>query len=104
MSADLIPSAMSPHDAVASMSTQAGAGTVVARGDCTIAGGKAAFFESTISVALMPGITNLGAGYTIVIAHGGKLAYLVVLLPRDNGARAVPAVKSILGSWQWDQA
>jgi hypothetical protein len=52
----------------------------------------------------MPGITDLGTGYTIVFTHGGKLAYLVVLLPRHNGARAVPAVKSILGSWQWDRA
>jgi hypothetical protein len=103
ISADLIPVAMSPHDAIEFMSSQPGAGTVVAKGDCTIAGGKAAFFKSTISFSLFPGITKGGAGYTIVFAQGAKLVYLVILLP-DNGDQLMPQVKSILGSWQGDPA
>ena len=86
------------------MVSQPGAGTVVARGDCTIAGGKAAYFESTASASLFPGITVSGAGYSVVFAHGSKLVYLVILLPSNNGDAMMPAVKSILGSWQWDQA
>jgi hypothetical protein len=104
ISGDLLPVAMSPHDAVNSMTSQPGAGTVVAQGDCTIAGGKAAYFESTITFTLFPGITKGGGGYTVVIAHGEKLVYLVILLPSDNGDSMMPEVKSILGSWQWDQA
>jgi len=96
--------AMSPHDAVNFMSSQPGAGTVVAKGDCTVAGGEAAYFESTISVTLFPGITKGAAGYSLVIAHAKELVYLVVLLPSENGDKMMPQVKSILGSWQWDPA
>ena len=103
ISADLLPLVMSPHDAVAFMTSQPGAGTVVAVGDCTIGGGKAAYFESTISATLFPGITKSGDGYSVVFAHGSTLVYLVILLP-DNGDQVMPQVKSILGSWQWDQA
>ena len=104
ISGDLLPYAMSPHDAVNFMTTQAGAGNVVAKGDCTIAGGKAAYFLSTMSVSLFPGITMGGSGYSVVFAHSYKLVYLIILLPSDNGDSMMPAVKSILGSWQWDQA
>jgi len=103
ISGDLLPFVMSPHDAVAFMTSQPGAGTVVAVGDCTIAGGKAAYFESTISATLFAGITKSGDGYTVVFAHGAKLAYLLILLP-DSGDPVMPQVRSILGSWQWDPA
>jgi len=99
-----LPLAMSPHDAVDWMASQAGAGTVVARGDCMIAGGKDAFFESTISATVFPGITKSGGGYSLVLAHGDKLVYLLFLLPADNVDQFVSDVKSIFGSWQWDPA
>jgi hypothetical protein len=104
ISGDLLALTMSPHDAVDWMTSQPGAGTVVAKGDCTIAGGKAAFFESTISMNVFPGMTKSGVGYSLVIAYGHKLVYLVILLPSDNGDSVMPEVKSILGSWQWDHA
>jgi hypothetical protein len=104
ISADLLPVAMSPDDAINSMTSQPGSGTVIAKGDCTIAGGKAAYIESTMSASLFPGITFSGSGYSVVIAHGSKLVYLIILLPSDSGDSMMPAVKSILGSWQWDQA
>lgn len=104
ISGDFLPYAMNPHDAVNFMTSQPGAGNVVAKGDCTIAGVKAAYFLSTMSVTLFPGITKGGSGYSVLFAHGGKLVYLVILLPLDNGDSMMPAVKSILGSWEWDQA
>jgi len=100
---DLWPSPMSPHDVIAYMIASPGAGTVVSVGDCTIGGGKAAYFDSTFSATLFPGITKTGEGYSVVFAHGSTLVYLVILLP-DNGDQVMPQVKSILGSWQWDQA
>lgn len=103
ISGDLWTLPMSPHDAVAFMTSQPGAGTVVAVGDCTIGGGRAAYFESTISATLFPGITKSGDGYSVVFEHGATRVYLVILLP-DNGDQVMPQVKSILGSWQWDQA
>jgi hypothetical protein len=99
ISGDLIPSTMSPHDTVESMVTQPGAGTVIAKGDCTIAGGKAAFFKSTI-----PGLEFMGGGYSLVFAHRAQLMYLVILLPAAGEEAVMPGVKSILGSWQWDSA
>ncbi len=104
ISGDTIKTTMSPHDVAASMVTQPGAGTVVAKGDCQIAGGDAAYFKSTISATVFPGITKSGAGYTILIGHGGTVVYLVVILPATLGDQAIPDVKSILGSWTWDPA
>jgi hypothetical protein len=70
ISGDMWPLPMSPHDAIAYMISSPGAGNVVAVGDCTIGGGKAAYFESTISVTLFPGITKSGDGYSVVFVHG----------------------------------
>lgn len=103
ISGDLLPSTwtMNPHDSVDWMISQPGSGTVVAKGDCKIAGGKAAYFLSTMSVSVFPGITKGGAGYSLLIAHGQSLVYVVVLLPAVNDP-GMSDVKSILGSWQWD--
>lgn len=100
ISADPWPGAMSPHDVITYMISQPGSGTVVARGDCTIAGGKAAYFEASFP-NLFPGISMGGPGYAVILAHGGKSVYLVIL-PRDGADSGMPEVKSILGSWQWD--
>lgn len=102
ISGDPWPGAMSPHDVITYQISQPGSGTVVARGDCTIAGGKAAYFEATLPI-LFPGLSFGGPGYSVIIAHGGKLVYLVILL-RDGPDSGMPDVKSILGSWQWDKA
>lgn len=105
ISGDLMPSTwtMNPHDTVDWMISQPGSGTVVAKGDCKIAGGKAAYFLSTMSVSVFPGITKGGAGYSLIIAHNQSLVYVVVLLPAVNDP-GMSDVKSILGSWQWDPA
>src|SRR5260370_15920022 len=105
ISGDLMPSTwtMNPHDTVDWMISQPGSATVVAKGDCKIAGGKAAYFLSTISVSVFPGITKGGAGYSLIIAHGQSLVYVVVLLPAVNDP-GMSDVKSILGSWQWDHS
>jgi hypothetical protein len=103
ISGSLFPSTMSPHDTVEWMVRQPGAGTVVAKGDCTVAGGKAAFFESSLTASLFPGITKSSGGYALLIAHGEKMVYLVIVLP-ENGDSFMPEVKGILGSWQWDQS
>ena len=102
ISADPWPGAMSPHDVITYQISQPGSGTVMARGDCTIAGGKAAYSEATFPI-LLPGLSMRGPGYSVIIAHGGKLVYLVILL-RDGPDSGMPDVKSILGSWQWDKA
>jgi hypothetical protein len=110
VSADPFPSTMTPHDAVAWEVRQPGSGTVVARGDCTIAGSPAAFFEATVQASLFPGITWVGDGYSLYIAHRGALVRVSIELPSSNGittplprASVMTDVKSILGSWTWDQ-
>jgi hypothetical protein len=103
LSFDLMPLAMSPHDGIDWLASQPGSGTVIAKGDCTIGGDKAAYFESNITFTVFPGITRGGDGYAVLAGHAGKLVYLDVLLPDGNAAAAaMPAVKSILGSWRWD--
>lgn len=110
VSADPFPFTMTPPDAVAWEISQPGSGTVVAKGDCTIAGFPAAFFESTVQVSLLPGITWVGDGYSLYIAHRGVLVNVSIDLPSSNGittplprASVMRDVKSILGSWTWDQ-
>ena len=99
-----LPMAMSPHEAIDWMTSQPGSGTVDSRGDCTIAGGKAAYFASTVAFSVFPGITYSSGGYSLVMGHGAKLLYLIILFPTESRATAMPAVKSILGSWRWDKA
>jgi hypothetical protein len=101
---------MSPHEAVSLEVSQPGSGTVVARGDCTIAGSPAAFFESTVQASLFPGIALVLDGYSVYIAHRGGLVHLSIDLPSSNGittplprASVMTDVKGILGSWTWDQ-
>lgn len=110
ISADPFPSSMTPHDAVTLEISEPGAGTMVARGDCMIATSPAAFFESTIEASLVPGVTWVGDGYSLYIAHDGALVRMLIDLPSDNGistplprASVISDVKSILGSWQWDR-
>jgi hypothetical protein len=110
VSADPFPSTMTPHEAVASEVSQPGSGTVVAKGDCTIAGSPAAFFESTVQLSLFPGISWVGDAYGVYIAHRGALVRLLIDLPSSNGtatplshASVMTDVKGILGSWTWDQ-
>jgi hypothetical protein len=98
------PMAMSPHEAIDWMVSQPAAGPVDSRGDCTIGGGKAAYFESTIALTPFPGITFSSGGYSLVIGHGTKLVYLIIIFPTDSRDTAMPQVKSILGSWKWDKA
>lgn len=102
ISADPWPSAMSPHDAVNWTASQPGAGSVGAKGDCTIAGRKAAFFESTVQFSVFVGITYKFGGYTLFIAHGAKLVYVLIDFPSETRDSFMPQIKSILGSWQWD--
>jgi hypothetical protein len=110
VSADPFPLSMTPHQAVTWEVSQAGSGTMVARGECTIAGSPAAFFESTVQASLFPGITWAGDGYSVYIAHRGALVHVSILLPSSNGittplphAPVMTDVKGILGSWTWDQ-
>ena len=85
------------HEAAAAEASYTpGSGTVVARGDCNVAGSQAAFFES-----LIPQLPNSDA-YSLYIAHSGKLVRLVILFTTVSRATTMPQVKSILGSWQWD--
>lgn len=109
-SADPFPLTMTPHDAVAWEVSQPGSGTVVVKGDCTIAGSPASFFESTVQANLFPGITWVGDGYSVYIDHRGALVHVSGDLPSSNGittplprASVMTDVKSILGSWTWDQ-
>lgn len=44
------------------------------------------------------------AGYSLYIAHGGKMVRLLILFPSATRASLMPQVKSILGSLQWDNA
>jgi hypothetical protein len=104
LSAYPLSMAMSPHEAIDWMTSQPAAGTVDSRGDCTVAGGKAAYFASTIAFSLFPGITYSSGGYSLVMGHGAKLVYLIILFPTDSRDAAMPEMKSILGSWQWDKA
>lgn len=110
VSADPFPLSMTPHEAVSWEVSQAGSGTMVGRGDCTIAGSPAAFFESTVQASLFPGITWMGDGYSVYIAHRGALVHVSIDLPSSNGittplprASVMTDVKSMLGSWTWDQ-
>lgn len=107
-SADPFQSTMTPHDAVASEVSQPGSGSVVAKGDCTMAGSPAAFFESTVQASVFRGITWVGDGYSVYIAHRAALVHMSVDLPASNGittplprASVMTDVKSILGSWAW---
>lgn len=95
---ELIPSTMSAHDAVDREAAYTpGSGTVIARGDCTVGGSKAAFFESSIA-----GFGSIG--YVLYVAHGGNLVRLVITFTNESVAESImPEVKSILGSWKWDQ-
>ena len=87
---------MTPHDAVAAEAAYTpGSGTVIAKGDCTIAGSQASFFESSLA--------GLGSGYVVYIGHRGVLVRLLILFSPDTRDTTIPQVKSILGSWQWDQ-
>jgi len=96
---DPFASTMSPHDAVnAEAAYTPGSGTVVAKGDCMIAGGQASFFESSISIL---GLES--SGYSLYIAHGAKLVRLLIEFSQATRASIMPQVKSILGSWQWDK-
>jgi hypothetical protein len=110
ISVDPFTLAMTPHEAVTWETSQAGSGTMVARGDCTIAGSPAAFFESTVQASLFPGITWIGDGYSVYIAHHGALVHVSIDLPSNNGiitplprASVMTDAKTILGSWTWDQ-
>jgi hypothetical protein len=110
LSADPFASDMTAHEAVTWEISQPGSGTVVGRGDCTIAGSPAAFFESTIQASLFPGITLVADGYGLYIAHRGALVRMLIDLPSSNGiatplprASVMTDVKKILGSWTWDQ-
>lgn len=101
-----LPTTMRPHDAVnAEAAYTPGSGTVVAKGDCTIAGSQASFFESSVTFPILfPGLPQLkGAGYVIYIAHRKSLVRLVVVLDAADRESVMPQVKGILGSWQWDQ-
>ena len=87
---------MSPHDAVAAEAAYTpGSGTVIAKGDCTIAGSQASFFESSVA--------GLGSAYVVYIGHRGVLVRLLILFSPDTRDSTMPQVKSILGSWRWDQ-
>jgi hypothetical protein len=110
ITADPFPLNLTPHAAVALEISQPGAGNVIATGDCTIASSPASFYESTIQASLFPGITMVGDGYGVYIAHRGGLVRLLVDLPSDNGistpmprASVMSDIKSIFGSWTWDQ-
>ncbi len=89
---------MSPHDLAHAEAAAPGAGTVIGYGDCTIAGGQASFFESTVALLGME-----SDGYSLYIAHGGKTVRLLIEFPMTSRASIMPQVKSILGSWQWDK-
>lgn len=109
ITADPFPSSMSPHDAVALEISQPGAGNVIRKGDCTIAASAAAYYESTIEVTTFPGITMVGDGYGVYVAHRGGLIRMLIDLPSSNGVSTpvprgavVSDIKSIFGSWTWD--
>jgi len=93
---DSLADPMTPHDAAAAEAAYTpGSGTVIAKGDCTIAGSQASFFESSVG--------GLGGGYVLYIGHRGVLVRLLILFSSDTRDSTIPQVKSILGSWQWDQ-
>jgi hypothetical protein len=93
---DSLAGPMTPHDAAAAEAAYTpGSGTVIAKGDCTIAGSQASFFESSVG--------GLGGGYVLYIGHRGVLARLLILFSSDTRDSTMPKVKSILGSWQWDK-
>ena len=93
---DSLADPMTPHDAAAAEAAYTpGSGTVIAKGDCTIAGSQASFFESSVG--------GLGGGYVLYIGHRGVLVRLLILFSSDTRDSTMPQVKSILGSWQWDQ-
>jgi hypothetical protein len=92
-----LASPMTPHDAVAAEGAYTpGSGTVIAKGDCTIAGSQASFFESSVA-----GLG--GGGYVLYIRRPGVLVRLLILFSSDTRDSTMPQVKSILGSWQWDK-
>src|SRR6202521_162517 len=79
LSAYPLSMAMSPHEAIDWMTCPTSAGSGASRGGCTVAGGKAFFFASTIAFSLFPGVTYRSASYSLVMAHGAKLVYLIIL-------------------------
>jgi hypothetical protein len=95
---ELIPSTISAHDAADREAAYTpGSGTVVARGDCTVGGSKAAFFASSIA-----GFGSIG--YVLYVSHRGNLVRLVITFTKESAALSIMAqVKGILGSWKWDQ-
>jgi hypothetical protein len=96
---------MSPRDVIDSEAASPGSGTVLSKGDCAIAGSQASYFESSIEIDVPTLVTqHLSAGaYEVVIAHGGRLLQVSILYsPASLGPTTMPAVKSMLGSWQWD--
>jgi len=93
---DSLTTSATPHMAAAAEAAYTpGSGTVIARGDCTVASSPASFFESSFFGA--------GGGYSLYIGHGGVLVRLVILFWPETRDSTMPQVKSILGSWQWDQ-
>jgi hypothetical protein len=93
---DSLTTSATPHMAAgAEAAYTPGSGTVVARGDCTVAGSPASFFESSFFGA--------GGGYSLYIGHGGILVRLLILFWPETRDTTMPQVKSILGSWQWDK-
>jgi hypothetical protein len=104
---DLLPATltMSPREVIDSEASSPGSGTVLSKGECTIAGSQAAYFETSIELDY-PGLITQhlsGGGYEVVIAHGGRLVQVAILFsPASLRATTMPLVKSILGSWQWD--
>jgi hypothetical protein len=96
---------MNPRQMIESEAASPGSGTVLSKGDCTIGGSQASFFESSIEIDVPTLVTqHLSAGaYEIVIAHGGRLLQVsIIYSPASLGPTTMPAVKSMLGSWQWD--
>jgi hypothetical protein len=110
LTADPFPLNKTAHDAVSWEIAQPGSGTMVTRGDCTIARSPAAFFEATIQFTLMQGPFQ-GDAYVVYIAHRGALVRLSIDLPSGFGpatpipsrASVITDVKGILGSWTWDK-
>jgi hypothetical protein len=94
---DSYATAMTAHEAaVAEAAYTPGSGTVMAKGDCIIAGSQASFFESSVAVLG-------GGGFVLYIGHRGVLVRFVILFSSDTRDSTMPQVKSILGSWQWDK-
>lgn len=112
MTVDPVPATMSAHAAVDNEASQPGAGNVVDKGDCTVAGKPAAYFESTLDLSLFPGMTQTADGYSLYVTGVDKLVRVSIDLglttalvtPPITRTSAMTDVKRILGSWTWDLA